>query len=200
MSERAKDWFALGKAVKNFQKHAKRYVFFERITLKDERITDVALLKRNREWFAHHRSFVKSDESNSLTATLFKERFAHSRSFLKSVESKQIAHSCSLNWAILNKRAKSEKANEQIPYPVFWTIFMLDVAKSSFKGLSQVKLKYCKIKYCKYWMATHSICSTFTVLYIQYICTVLHIEVYGFMLYILMRAFWAGAGAGVKFL
>ena len=64
--------------------------------LKKSRVICSLLLfcKEQGEQFAHSHSFLKSDESNSLT------RAIHSR--------EQITYSCSLNWAIFSKRAKSE--------------------------------------------------------------------------------------------
>ena len=53
------------------------------------------------EQINHSHSFVKSNNSNSLTVALFKEWW------------EQIAHSCSVIWAILSKRVQSERAKSK---------------------------------------------------------------------------------------
>ena len=96
--------------------------FVRLICLNHEQIPDVALFYRatraicswllfcheQPEQIAHSCSFIKSDESDPLMVVLFKE------------QCEQIAHSHSLIWAILNKRAKSERTNSQLCVPVHY--------------------------------------------------------------------------------
>ena len=110
LSKEQHEWFALGHKKGEKQWKSANRSFFIAIRLNHEWITNANLLSWatsvNRLWsfFCHECSegiaqgcsFVKSDESNFLMVTLFNE------------QREQIAHSSSLIWAILSKRANSQ--------------------------------------------------------------------------------------------
>ena len=115
-----------GKTVKNCQKHGDNYTFFQWIAgffKVKEKITSESLTlsylksgknhllssifcKERREWFSHGGSFIKSDKSDSLTVTLFKERW------------EQICSSWSLFKKIdFERKSEEQKTKEHIFNP-----------------------------------------------------------------------------------
>ena len=116
LSEERREQFALGH--KKGEQQSKTYekeVFFKKIVclfraihLNHEWITDVALLKRNWEQFAHSRSALLSWATRAICSgsLFFKERW------------ERIAQSRSIIWAILSEGANSQPCKHDSANPI----------------------------------------------------------------------------------